>query len=92
MTNQTKEIFLVMRHKKMKLKKHDKLLMKFRYREALECSLLLKNQEKVMVLMKGLVAKEKLLMCDKQKTQEFSAWDTCNSMVVTWICNSLVYS
>lgn len=55
--------YLVMRPKKLKLAEHDKLLKKFRHREALASVLASKNPENVLAVMEELVARKKLLKC-----------------------------
>ncbi|KAF5732723.1 transducin family protein [Tripterygium wilfordii] len=55
--------YLVMRPKKVKLAEHDKLLKKFRHKEALVSVLAAKNPENVVALMEELVARRKLLKC-----------------------------
>ncbi|XP_031250894.1 protein SLOW WALKER 1 [Pistacia vera] len=55
--------FLVVRPKKLKLGEHDKLLKKFRHKEALVCVLSGKNPENVVAVMEELVARRKLLKC-----------------------------
>ncbi|OMO89244.1 hypothetical protein COLO4_19838 [Corchorus olitorius] len=55
--------FLVMRSKKVKLAEHDKLLKKFRHKDALVAVLSRKNPKNVVVVMEELVARKKLLKC-----------------------------
>ncbi|XP_057460871.1 protein SLOW WALKER 1 [Actinidia eriantha] len=55
--------YLVMRPKKVKLAEHDKLLKKFRHKEALVSALRGKNPENVVAVMEELVARKKLLRC-----------------------------
>lgn len=55
--------YLVMRPKKLKLAAHDKLLKKFRHKEALVSVLGCKNPENVVAVMEELVARRKLLKC-----------------------------
>ncbi|KAK9984066.1 protein SLOW WALKER 1-like [Castanea sativa] len=55
--------YLVMRPKKVKLAEHDKLLKKFRHKEALVSVLGNKNPENVVAVMEELVARRKLLKC-----------------------------
>ncbi|KAF3436368.1 hypothetical protein FNV43_RR23460 [Rhamnella rubrinervis] len=55
--------YLVMKAKKVKLAEHDKLLKKFRHREALVSVLGSKNPENVVAVMEELVARKKLLKC-----------------------------
>jgi len=55
--------YLVMRPKKAKLAEHDKLLKKFRHKEALVSVLGSKNPENVVAVMEELVARRKLLKC-----------------------------
>ncbi|KAK9281784.1 hypothetical protein L1049_004690 [Liquidambar formosana] len=55
--------YLVMRPKKVKLAQHDKLLKKFRHKEALVSALNRKNPEDVVAVMEELVARKKLLKC-----------------------------
>ncbi|GKV01796.1 hypothetical protein SLEP1_g14321 [Rubroshorea leprosula] len=52
--------YLVMKTKKVKLAEHDKLLKKFRHREALVSALGGKNPENVVAVMEELVARKKL--------------------------------
>ncbi|KAG5231814.1 transducin family protein [Salix suchowensis] len=54
---------LIMRQKKVKLAEHDKLLKKFRHKEALVSVLGGKNAENVVAVMEELVARRKLLKC-----------------------------
>ena len=54
---------LIMRQKKVKLAEHDKLLKKFRHKEALVSVLGGKNTENVVAVMEELVARRKLLKC-----------------------------
>ncbi|XP_065847112.1 protein SLOW WALKER 1 [Euphorbia lathyris] len=53
--------YLVMKHKIVKLAEHDKLLKKFRHKEALVSVLSRKNPEDVVAVMEELVARRKLL-------------------------------
>ncbi|MBA0825827.1 hypothetical protein Goarm_010742 [Gossypium armourianum] len=55
--------YLVMRNKKIKLAEHDKLLKKFRHKDALVSVLSRKNRENVVAVMEELVARKKLLKC-----------------------------
>lgn len=55
--------YLVMRSKGVKLAQHDKLLKKFRHKEALVSALSGKNPENVVAVMEELVARKKLLKC-----------------------------
>ncbi|KAK6120104.1 hypothetical protein DH2020_046140 [Rehmannia glutinosa] len=55
--------FLIKRPKKVKLAEHDKLLKKFRHKEAFVASLSKKNPENVVAVMEELVARKKLLKC-----------------------------
>lgn len=55
--------YLIMRPKKVKLAEHDKLLKKFRHKEALVAALNGKNPENVVAVMEELVARKKLLRC-----------------------------
>ncbi|KAA8549221.1 hypothetical protein F0562_000905 [Nyssa sinensis] len=55
--------YLIMRPKKVKLSEHDKLLKKFRHKEALVSALSGKNPENVVAVMEELVARKKLLKC-----------------------------
>lgn len=55
--------YVVMRPKKLKLAEHDKLLKKFRHKEALVSVLDGKNPENVVAVMEELVARRKLLKC-----------------------------
>ncbi|KAJ7972867.1 Protein SLOW WALKER 1 [Quillaja saponaria] len=55
--------YLIMRPKKVKLAEHDKLLKKFRHREALVSVLGSKNPENVVAVMEELTARKKLLKC-----------------------------
>ncbi|KAI4349585.1 hypothetical protein L6164_010155 [Bauhinia variegata] len=55
--------YLIMRPKRVKLAEHDKLLKKFRHREALVSVLGSKNPENVLAVMEELVARKKLLKC-----------------------------
>ncbi|PWA67624.1 AAA+ ATPase domain-containing protein [Artemisia annua] len=55
--------FLIMRPKKVKLAKHDKLLKKFHHKEALVSALRAKNPENVVAVMEELVSRKKLLKC-----------------------------
>ncbi|XP_022728312.1 protein SLOW WALKER 1-like [Durio zibethinus] len=55
--------YLVMRTKKVKLAEHDKLLKKFRHKDALVSVLGRKNPENVVAVMEELVARKKLLKC-----------------------------
>ncbi|KAJ7008420.1 hypothetical protein NC653_007171 [Populus alba x Populus x berolinensis] len=54
---------LIMRPKKVKLSEHDKLLKKFRHKEALVSVLSGKNPENVVAVMEEMVARRKLLKC-----------------------------
>jgi U3 small nucleolar RNA-associated protein 15 len=54
---------MVVRPKKVKLAKHDKLLKKFRHKEVLVSMLGSKSQENVVAVMEELVARRKLLKC-----------------------------
>ncbi|KAK4281109.1 hypothetical protein QN277_012641 [Acacia crassicarpa] len=55
--------YVVMRPKKVKLAEHDKLLKKFRHKEALVSVLGGKNPENVVAVMEELVARRKLMTC-----------------------------
>lgn len=55
--------YLVMRPKTVKLAEHDKLLKKFRHKEALVAALGSKDTEKMVAVMEELVARRKLLKC-----------------------------
>ncbi|KAM7501300.1 hypothetical protein LguiB_000204 [Lonicera macranthoides] len=55
--------YVIPRLKKVKMAEHDKLLKKFRHKEALVCALKGKNPENVVAVMEELVARKKLLMC-----------------------------
>ncbi|KAL3531403.1 hypothetical protein ACH5RR_010725 [Cinchona calisaya] len=55
--------YLIMRPKKVKLAEHDKLLKKFRHKEALVAALNGKNPQNVVAVMEELVARRKLLVC-----------------------------
>ncbi|XP_059660556.1 protein SLOW WALKER 1 [Cornus florida] len=55
--------YLIMRPKKVKLAEHDKLLKKFRHKEALVSALRGKNPENVVAVMEELVARKKLMRC-----------------------------
>ncbi|XVF72519.1 hypothetical protein PTKIN_Ptkin12aG0127700 [Pterospermum kingtungense] len=55
--------YLVTRTKKVKLAEHDKLLKKFRHKDALVSVLGRKNPENVVAVMEELVARKKLLKC-----------------------------
>ncbi|XWS36235.1 hypothetical protein CRYUN_Cryun20dG0068000 [Craigia yunnanensis] len=55
--------YLVMRSKKVKLAEHDKLLKKFRHKDALVSVLGRKNPENVVAVMEELVTRKKLLKC-----------------------------
>ncbi|XP_054799896.1 protein SLOW WALKER 1 isoform X2 [Prosopis cineraria] len=55
--------YLVMKPKRAKLTEHDKLLKKFRHREALVSVLGSKNPENVVAVMEELVARRKLVTC-----------------------------
>lgn len=55
--------YLIVRPKKLKLGEHDKLLKKFRHKEALLSVLSGKNPEHVVAVMEELVARRKLLKC-----------------------------
>lgn len=55
--------YLVMKPKTVKLAEHDKLLKKFRHKEALVSVLGGKNPENVIAVMEELVARKKLLKC-----------------------------
>ncbi|KAE8660800.1 Protein SLOW WALKER 1 [Hibiscus syriacus] len=55
--------YLVMRNKKIKLAEHDKLLKKFRHKDALVSVLNKKNRENVIAVMEELVTRKKLLKC-----------------------------
>ncbi|PON96682.1 Coatomer beta subunit [Trema orientale] len=59
----SEEDYLVMRPKKVKLAEHDKLLKKFRHKEALVSVLGSKNSDNVVAVMEELVARKKLLKC-----------------------------
>ncbi|GMH02655.1 hypothetical protein Nepgr_004494 [Nepenthes gracilis] len=55
--------FVVLRPKKVKLAEHDKLLKKFRHKDAFVSALRKKNPENVMAVIEELVARKKLLKC-----------------------------
>lgn len=55
--------YLVMKPKKVKLTEHDKLLKKFRHKDALVSVLASKNPENAVAVMEELVARKKLLKC-----------------------------
>ncbi|CAK9178058.1 unnamed protein product [Ilex paraguariensis] len=55
--------YLIMRPKKVKVAEHDKLLKKFRHKEALVSALNGKNPENIVAVMEELVARKKLLKC-----------------------------
>ncbi|KAK8614934.1 hypothetical protein V6N13_068721 [Hibiscus sabdariffa] len=55
--------YLVMRNKKVKLAEHDKLLKKFRHKDALVSVLNKKSRENVVAVMEELVTRKKLLKC-----------------------------
>ncbi|XAR70468.1 hypothetical protein NMG60_11027322 [Bertholletia excelsa] len=55
--------YLIMRPKKVKLAEHDKLLKKFRHKEAFVSALRGKNPENVVAVIEELVARKKLLRC-----------------------------
>ncbi|KAH7838853.1 hypothetical protein Vadar_031944 [Vaccinium darrowii] len=55
--------YLVKRPKKVKLAEHDKLLKKFRHKEALVAALKGKNPANVVAVMEELVARKKLMRC-----------------------------
>ncbi|KAG8370679.1 hypothetical protein BUALT_Bualt13G0008400 [Buddleja alternifolia] len=55
--------YLVNRPKKVKLAEYDKLLKKFRHKEALVAALNKKNPEKVVAVMEELIARKKLMKC-----------------------------
>ncbi|KAL6502830.1 hypothetical protein OROHE_023998 [Orobanche hederae] len=55
--------FLIERPKKVKVAEHDKLLKKFRHKEALVASLSKKNPENIVAVVEELVARKKLLKC-----------------------------
>uniref|UniRef100_A0A5B7BUV0 U3 small nucleolar RNA-associated protein 15 C-terminal domain-containing protein n=1 Tax=Davidia involucrata TaxID=16924 RepID=A0A5B7BUV0_DAVIN len=55
--------YLITKPKKVKLAEHDKLLNKFRHKEALVSALSGKNPENVVAVMEELVARKKLLKC-----------------------------
>lgn len=55
--------YLIIKPKKVKLSEHDKLLKKFRNKEALVAALRGKNPENVVAVMEELVARKKLMTC-----------------------------
>ncbi|XP_021775148.1 protein SLOW WALKER 1-like [Chenopodium quinoa] len=55
--------YLVLRPKKVKLAEHDKLLKKFRHKDAFVAVLQKKNPENVVAVMEELVARKKLFRC-----------------------------
>lgn len=55
--------YLIMKPKKVKFSEHDKLLKKFRHKEALVAALMGKNPENVVAVMEELVARKKLMTC-----------------------------
>ncbi|XP_047327054.1 protein SLOW WALKER 1 [Impatiens glandulifera] len=55
--------YAIMKPKKVKLSAHDKLLKKFRHKEALVAVLEGKNPEEVVAVMEELVARKKLMRC-----------------------------
>ncbi|CAA0828565.1 Protein SLOW WALKER 1 [Striga hermonthica] len=55
--------YLIKRPKKVKFAEHDKLLKKFRHKEALVAALGKRNPENVVAVMEELVARKKLLKC-----------------------------
>lgn len=55
--------YLVVRPKRVKFTEHDKLLKKFRHKEALVSALSAKNPENIVAVMEELVARKKLLRC-----------------------------
>ncbi|KDP36589.1 hypothetical protein JCGZ_08356 [Jatropha curcas] len=61
---------LIMKGKKVKLTEHDKLLKKFRHKEALVSVLHGKNPENVVPVMEELIARRKLLKCVLNLDQE----------------------
>ncbi|KAF6175654.1 hypothetical protein GIB67_022656 [Kingdonia uniflora] len=59
----SEEDYVVKRSKKVKTAEHDKLLRKFRHKEALVSALNVKNPATVVAVMEELVARKKLLKC-----------------------------
>ncbi|KAK9733599.1 hypothetical protein RND81_04G077500 [Saponaria officinalis] len=55
--------YIVLRRKKVKLAEHDKLLKKFRHKEAFVTVLKTKNPDNVVAVMEELVARKKLFKC-----------------------------
>uniref|UniRef100_A0A7N0SYN3 U3 small nucleolar RNA-associated protein 15 C-terminal domain-containing protein n=1 Tax=Kalanchoe fedtschenkoi TaxID=63787 RepID=A0A7N0SYN3_KALFE len=55
--------YIIMKPKKVKLAEHDRLLKKFRHKEALVSVLSRKDTEQVVAVMEELVARKKLLKC-----------------------------
>ncbi|GAB4852210.1 hypothetical protein Ancab_016402 [Ancistrocladus abbreviatus] len=55
--------FVVLRPNRVKLAEHDKLLKKFRHKDAFVCALRRKNPENVVAVMEELVARKKLMKC-----------------------------
>ncbi|KAJ4829531.1 Protein SLOW WALKER 1 [Turnera subulata] len=66
----SEEDHLIMRPKRVKLAEHDKLLKKFRHKEALVSVLGGKNAENVVAVMEELVARRKLLKCVSNLSEE----------------------
>ncbi|XP_073063378.1 protein SLOW WALKER 1 [Primulina eburnea] len=59
----SEEDYLIKRPKKVKVAEHDKLLKKFRHKEALVTALNGKNPENIVAVMEELIARKKLLKC-----------------------------
>ncbi|XP_073314801.1 protein SLOW WALKER 1 [Primulina huaijiensis] len=59
----SEEDYLIKRPKKVKVAEHDKLLKKFRHKEALVAALSGKNPENIVAVMEELIARKKLLKC-----------------------------
>ncbi|GAA0171118.1 RNA processing factor [Lithospermum erythrorhizon] len=55
--------YAIIRPKKVKVAEHDKLLKKFRHKDALVSALVAKNPEKIVAVMEELIARKKLLKC-----------------------------
>ncbi|XP_050209321.1 protein SLOW WALKER 1 [Mercurialis annua] len=62
--------YLIMRTKKVKLTEHDKLLKKFRHKEAFVSVLNGKNPENVVAVIEELVARRKLIKCVSNLSEE----------------------
>ncbi|XP_075483403.1 protein SLOW WALKER 1 [Primulina tabacum] len=59
----SEEDYLIKRPNKVKVAEHDKLLKKFRHKEALVAALNGKNPENIVAVMEELIARKKLLKC-----------------------------